>query len=108
MTPLSYQMIEENGWLYTDIQAEEILQSSEFILLHDFGKDKKFILFKPSQVTGQIYLRYNQELIDQDYYLTVRTNPELVERYSTTTINPDYFGTVTFTGNVTYNNQTEN
>ena len=90
MTPLSWQMIEENEWLYTDIQAEEILQSSEFILLHDFGKDQKLILYKPLTLFGHLI----------DFQPATIGRGQVFERYGDVEINPANYGTVTISGDI--------
>lgn len=41
------KILEKNKFLFTDEEAEKRLKTGEYILLADYGKDKKFITYQP-------------------------------------------------------------
>ena len=46
--PMNIQKtLEKNNFLFTDEEAEKRLKTGDYKLLADYGKDKKFIVYKP-------------------------------------------------------------
>ena len=93
MTPLTFKQICDNGWLYTDIQAEEMLKSKDFTLIHDFGEDKKFLIYKPTSwlEAGLVLAPYIPVMITSEL---TRISPEMASRYIQTTVNSNLFTSI--------------
>jgi len=44
---MEQNILEKNNLLLSDEKAEEKLKTNEYILIRDYGKDKKFIVHTP-------------------------------------------------------------